>query len=331
MTPAISVLMPVFNGDRHLRWAVESILGQTWRDFEFVVIDDGSTDSSLEILKSYAKADSRLRVTTRPNQGLVRTLTELLGLARAPLVARMDADDIAMPTRLAKQVALMHERPEVVLVGCSYFSIDEHNRLIEVVDKPVDDPTLQQQAESGFTPIAHPCAVFRRDLALQLGGYSIAHEYCEDLDLWLRLGEYGKLASIPEYLMMYRAHGGSISSKFQDLQLARMRQACQAAWQRRGIQGTFGLSSHWRPGPTRRERAAHLVMTGWKSWDKGNWITPLHYAWRAISANPCSASAWKLLACSILKRRPAPVATVPDWVHKLPLAVDSASRGTKAP
>src|ERR1700726_1508117 len=115
--PTISVLMPVYNAERYVAEAVESILSQTFADFEFIIIDDGSKDRSLAILEEYAARDPRIRLVSRPNTGIVKALNQGLALASGELVARMDADDIAMPERLAKQRDYLADHPECVMVG----------------------------------------------------------------------------------------------------------------------------------------------------------------------------------------------------------------------
>src|SRR4051812_26679567 len=123
-SPTVSVLMAVYNGEQYLREAVNSILSQTFKDFEFIIIDDGSTDRSPELLASYARADSRVKLISRPNKGLTKSLNEGLHAARGEFVARMDGDDISLPERFERQVSYLREHPEVVLVGSRVEFID---------------------------------------------------------------------------------------------------------------------------------------------------------------------------------------------------------------
>ncbi|MBI5094602.1 MAG: glycosyltransferase family 2 protein [Candidatus Hydrogenedentes bacterium] len=110
--PAVSVVMSVYNGERYLAEAIESILGQTYRDFEFIIIDDGSTDESLKIVEGYASRDNRIRLVSRPNRGLAAALNDGIEIARAPIIARMDADDVSLPKRFEKQMLYMAQHPE---------------------------------------------------------------------------------------------------------------------------------------------------------------------------------------------------------------------------
>ena len=122
--PRVSVALPVHNCERYVAEAIESILAQTFTDFEFLIVDDGSTDGTLPILNRFAARDSRIRVISRPNTGIVGALNEILGLARADLVARMDADDVALPVRFERQVRYLDEHPECVMVGSRVTIID---------------------------------------------------------------------------------------------------------------------------------------------------------------------------------------------------------------
>ena len=124
--PRVSVALPVHNCERYVAEAIESILAQTFTDFEFLIVDDGSTDGTLPILNRFAARDSRIRVISRPNTGIVGALNEMLGLARADLVARMDADDVALPVRFERQVRYLDEHPECVMVGSRVTIIDGH-------------------------------------------------------------------------------------------------------------------------------------------------------------------------------------------------------------
>src|SRR5438046_2743554 len=159
--PTVSVIMSVYNAQRYLAAAIDSILAQTFTDFEFIIIDDGSTDRSSQILADFANKDSRIRVETRANKGLTRSLNEAIALSRGEFLARMDADDIALPNRLEVQVRFMREHRDVVLLGGGYELIDGAGRFLRKMIPPSDDATLQEHALSGRTPICHPLAMMR--------------------------------------------------------------------------------------------------------------------------------------------------------------------------
>jgi hypothetical protein len=212
--PALSVALSVFNGERYLAAAIDSVLAQTFTDFELLVLDDGSTDGTAAIICAAAARDGRVRPILRENRGLIASLNELIAAARAPVVARMDADDICHPERFARQHAFLAARQEIGLVGCWNAHIDAKGRETHVsgADHPQDHAGIIAAMERGETPFSHPAVMFRRDLVLAAGGYRPAFRHCEDLDLWLRLADRTRLANLPERLIHYRRHYGQVSA-----------------------------------------------------------------------------------------------------------------------
>lgn len=305
MQPQVSVVMAVYNGVEYLPATMASILNQTFRDVEFVIINDGSTDPSVApLLERYAREDARIKLVSRPNKGLTPTLNEGLRLATAPLIARMDSDDLARPDRLEKQVAFMRAHPEVVLLGGAYELIDHRDRLLTTIRPPLDNATLQQHCLQGTTPICHPLAMFRREAALKVGGYDESFTVAQDIDLWLRLGEVGELACLPDVLLGYRMHEKSVSEKKQTQQVANMKRACEAAWQRRGItNGTFAGEGGWRAQDD-DARLRQTLKYGWWAWNSGQYRTARSYGWQSIRQRPADIRGWKLLAAGWLKQAP---------------------------
>src|SRR5687768_645866 len=153
--PTISVLMSVYNGERYLAAAMDSILAQSFRDFELIVIDDGSKDSSPAILQDYARRDSRVKLTIRANNGLTLTLNEAFAQSRGKYLARMDGDDIALPNRFARQVEFLDATPAVACVGGYFHLIDGAGRLLTTLRPPTDDAGIQQKLLHGHTAICH--------------------------------------------------------------------------------------------------------------------------------------------------------------------------------
>lgn len=212
--------MPVYNGERYLREAVESILGQTWSDFEFLVVDDGSTDASAAIVESYA--DERIRlVRNGRNLGLIAALNKGLETARGRYVARMDADDVSLPRRLERQVAYMERNPEVCVAGSYCRVIDETGRSIRTfVPEPRGFLLSFRMHVEGLTPVYHPTVMFRTGPIREQGGYSPDFPHAEDGALWFRLNAAGRsFANIPEVLVLYRSHGGQITQTRSDEQI----------------------------------------------------------------------------------------------------------------
>lgn len=212
--PPLSVVLPVYNGERFLEEAVASVLGQTFADFELIIIDDGSTDSSGAIAARYAAADPRVRLVQQPNRGLVATLNRGLDLARAPLVARMDADDICLPRRFEVQVPRFESRPKLAVVGGFTEIIDAEGNFLRVGDYPLGGAELKMFLERGC-PLAHPTVILRKAAVMSMGGYRAIFVHCEDYDLWLRLHDAGYLIeNIAEPVLRYRRHGGSVSVQY---------------------------------------------------------------------------------------------------------------------
>lgn len=300
MRPWVSVLMPVYNAQRYVAEAVESILAQTFRDFEFLIVDDGSTDRSRAILVRYAARDGRIRLISRPNTGLVVALNEMIGLARGELLARMDADDVCLPERFALQVAYLRERPDVVCLGSQLALIDYANRFVGDCKTPRSDAEIQDLALRGHTPICHPSVMMRREAVVALGGYRQALWPAEDLDLYLRLGETGKLANIEATLLRYRLHAASVSEQHQHRQLAMMKAASDEACRRRGLPPRCEPLTTWRP-TNRRSRATQAVRFGWAGFMKGNRAMAIEYGLQALRHRPWDVEAWRLVACTLVK------------------------------
>jgi glycosyltransferase involved in cell wall biosynthesis len=210
----ISIIMPVYNSDRFLSQAIESILSQTYHNFEFLIVDDGSTDQSYEIVKQYAR-DSRIKHWQLPNAGVVQRLNNLLDRAANPLIARMDADDIALPHRLEKQVEFLTNHPDHVAVGSQIEVIDDEGTTLDLwcnqQTHEAIDAVLINPLNTGLTVVCHPAVMYRRDAVLAVGKYRQEVQYAEDLDLFLRLVDNGgKLANLPETLLKYRLHLGGV-------------------------------------------------------------------------------------------------------------------------
>ncbi len=302
--PRVSVLLPVYNGEPYLREAVQSILAQSYSDFELLAVDDGSRDGSLDTLEELAGSDSRMRVITRSNRGLVATLNELIGMARGELLARMDADDVCLPTRFAEQVRFLDQHAAHVLVGTRIEYINARGQRIGVVGSPLDHGEIEEKHLAGHSAIAHPSAMMRRTAVEEVGGYRAEQFPAEDLDLWLRLGELGLLANLPSPLVRYRIHHSAVSVVQSAAQRRAAKRACEAAWQRRGCTGTFEASSHWRAGDDAASRHDYALRYGWMAWNSGHRSTARSYLWQALRLKPWSVRSWQLAYGVLLKNPP---------------------------
>lgn len=213
-TPQVSVVMSVRNGAAYLREAVESILNQTMRDFEFIIVDDGSTDATREIIKEYMSRDGRIMLVEKPFTGLADSLNVGLRRAGASFIARMDADDVSMPDRLRVQLSWLSRRPEVGVLGAGCRTINAEGEFTgRCVSVSGDRRSIIRciMRPGNSVPIIHPSVMMRKDVVLRAGGYSERMLVCEDTDLWLRVSAFSELHVIPDILLLLRKHPRCIS------------------------------------------------------------------------------------------------------------------------
>ena len=261
--PKVSVIMPVRDGERWVAEAIRSVRDQTFADFELLVIDDGSVDATPAILAEAAAADPRLVILQQQRDGLVAGLNRGLATARAPLIARLDADDVALPDRLARQVDYMEQHPEVVLLGGWATVIDEHSQPKGRDMRP--SPNGLRATLMKKSPFIHPTVMFRAEAAHRVGGYHAAFEAGEDYDFWLRLADIGEVAILPELSIRYREHGGSVTRTRQLRQIYSARLAKLAAAARRAGQPdpstALTAPPDWHdPAPGRFERDSSMLF-----------------------------------------------------------------------
>ncbi len=207
--PTVSVLMPCFNAAHTLDETMQSLLEQTYPDFEIIVVDDGSSDETRARLEHWAQKDARIRIASLPHAGIIAALNHGLDLCMAPLIARMDADDVAHPHRLLRQVELLENRSEIAAVGSLVegFPADTiregYNIYISWLNRLVDPEAIAREIfiES---PLAHPSVMMRKSWLDKVGGYE-ERGWAEDYDLWLRMHTAGaKFAKVPEILLYWR-------------------------------------------------------------------------------------------------------------------------------
>lgn len=237
--PLISVVMPVFNAERYVQEAVQSILAQTITDFELIVINDGSTDGTLQLLQQLQAQDNRIVLVSRENRGLVATLNEGLALAQGQWIARMDADDIALPHRFERQLQWL-ERTDADICGTwvQVFGGTEKRVLMH----PCSDAAIKIALYFGSV-IAHPTVMMRATAAQQLQ-YEPAWEKCEDYDLWQRAAqEHWKMANVPEVLLMYRVHEMQISTEAHVFQQELTQRIRRRHWLQ--MPSELGIQSVW--------------------------------------------------------------------------------------
>lgn len=264
--PRVSVLLPVFNAAGFLPECVASLERQTLEDFEVVAVDDGSNDGSTAILAEWARRDGRIRVLKRPHQGLVPSLNEGLEACRADLVARMDADDIAHPSRLTLQADAFEAQPELIVVSSlvRHFPASQVAQGFRLYDQWLnalidhDDMVLERFVES---PVAHPSVMFRKERIERVGGYRDCG-WPEDYDLWLRLFEEGsRFAKIPRTLHFWREREGRFSradSRYSSDAFLR----CKAHFFARGPASKAKSIVLWGAGPNGKRLRRYLEEAG---------------------------------------------------------------------
>jgi len=209
--PLITVLMSVYNGERWLPECIQSVLEQTFTNLEFIIINDGSDDSSLQIISHFAKKDSRICFYDRRNYGLTNSLNYGIAKAQGEWIARIDADDIWSSNKLQKQIECIQMNTSFVLVGSGLFLIDENSNQCGVYIYPKQHSRLTRRLSRNSAFFAHSSALFKLSTMKKLGGYRAQFKRSQDQDLWLRLTEIGKITCIKQPLVQIRKHIDQIS------------------------------------------------------------------------------------------------------------------------
>jgi hypothetical protein len=210
-SPLVSVVMAVLNGERYIKDALDSIARQSFRDIEFIVINDGSTDSTAQILKRHAQLDARLLVVDQEHRGLIAALNSGCQLARGQYIARLDADDISVPDRLGKQLDFLARHPAVAVLGGAFRLIDPQGRALGDWRCPLADQQIRERLRRGNC-MRHSAIMMRKRAFDATGGYRGCFLHAEDYDLWLRMAERCELANLPDVLVQCRLHAHQISA-----------------------------------------------------------------------------------------------------------------------
>lgn len=206
--PKVSVIMPAYNAEKYIKEAIDSILAQTFTDFEFIIIDDGSTDGTAEIIRTYH--DCRIKyLKNAQNAGIVFSLNRGLDIARGVYIARMDADDISLPERFEKQTVYMDEHPDIAVCGTAMELFCDS----KVIGRrfPSKEPEKLKVDLFFSCGIAHPSVMMRRAVITRLGGYDPMYNGMEDYELWCRVAETYRLTVLPEILLRYRIHHAQVT------------------------------------------------------------------------------------------------------------------------
>lgn len=291
--PRISVLLPVHNCGPYLAAAIASIRAQTFSDFEFIIVDDGSTDGSSAVIEQAAAQEPRVRVMRRPNTGIVGALNDGLALARGEFVARMDGDDLAAPQRFETQLAFLAARPHCVAVGSAVWLIDAAGAVVDRYFPPLDHASIEHHLLLGNGgALIHPSLLLRRAALAAVGGYRREYDRAEDLDLFLRLAQRGTLANLAAPLLRYRLHLGSTNFVHREQQRRLCERLVAAARAERGLPPlTAGaVAAPADLSPAARHRGWVVTALRW-----GRRSTAVRHALLALRAEPRARDSWRHL------------------------------------
>ena len=298
--PTVSVIMPAYNAKRYVEQTIRSVLAQTFDDFEFIIVDDGSTDGTLPILQRFAADDSRVIVISRPNTGIVGALNDGMAKARGEFLARMDADDVCLPERFAKQVAYLREHPECVGVGTFVETIDPYGSVLDRLVHETEHDAIDRELMTGRGfAIVHPTIMMRAEAVRRVGGYRKQWQHSEDLDLFLRLAEIGKLHNLAEYLLQYRMHYESANHLRHEEQRAIKHKLMEEAYARRGVPMPADMTFTRRYPPPKFDQTC---TWGWRALKAGNQSAARQHAMDAIKMGPFKPAAWRLAVCAVRGR-----------------------------
>lgn len=273
----ISVIMSVYNAEPYLQMAVESVLDQTFADFEFIIIDDGSTDGSLRIIEDYANKDPRIQIIQNAERmRLSKSLNKGLAAARGIYIARMDADDISLPNRLQIQLDYLERHPEIGVVGGQIRFIDEKNQVNR--EGRLDTSTALVKWDLNFgSALCHPAVMMRKELVTSAGGYSDEMVYAQDYDLWRRLAEITQLTNLPDVVLYYRLHPVNTSSDYVKTQSdygRRVQEAILSKYFDRGqCQSIAELLDNRKPSEQETEKKVDLLIRLFDAFQQNNTLS----------------------------------------------------------
>jgi len=299
----VSVVMSCYNAEKYLREAIDSILNQTFRNFEFVIINDGSTDNSNEIICSYQ--DPRIKLLHHENRGLQASLNRGINSSKGEYIARMDADDISEPSRLEEQNRYLDKNPECVLVGTSGFIIDIDGQVLGRLQKPSDQDAIHKELQSGSSPFIHGSVMFRKEVASCCGLYNEQMVEVEDWDLWRRMINLGKMTNIAINLYQYRLSPEAITTitrKNQKRKNTILRKVVLTGAIQREDELQLRLLK--KNLSSRRKLALYHLRVG-KTLIEANWdpVPARRHIWRALRCDPFNIIAWINLAFCFMPRR----------------------------
>lgn len=312
--PKVSVIMSVYNGEKYLREAVDSILAQTFTDFEFIIINDGSTDKTKEILSSYD--DERIVVIDQQNVGLTKSLNRGIKMAKGEYIARMDADDISLPERLEKQVRFLDHNRDIVLVGTSPICINENGKAIETGNVSTASDEIKKNLLNG-NQFTHGSVMFRKSCIEAVGFYREEFDVAQDYDLWLRISEVFGVGNIEEPLYKWRINPKSIAFVKKDKSEEAASLAVILARERRksGKESLHLVSTRREKSKTvgtmflkarvkiRKISAGNYYFWGRRLFYQGAYKDAREFLLKSLVNNPFCINTWRLLILATLSKK----------------------------
>ncbi|HEY2586755.1 MAG TPA: glycosyltransferase family A protein [Tepidisphaeraceae bacterium] len=298
--PRVSVVIPAYNAQRYLFEAMESVLTQTYRNFEVIVVDDGSTDRTPQIIDSLAAHDRRVRRLTIPHGGIVKGLNAGVQAARGEYIARTDADDLCVPDRFERQVRYLDDHPDCVLVGSKVTLVDPYNSTLWDVEVKADHDGIEGELLNGNGwAVIHPSAMLRKSAVMEAGGYRPEYEWVEDLDLFLRMAQFGRLANLQDSMLRYRQHYGSVNRNKLDTQIQRTGKAVAEAYQRRGRTAPAEFTPKVGTTMSRQEQTRAWCL---QALFTRNYFAARRHALAIIRAEPLRVDSWKMMLHALAGR-----------------------------
>jgi glycosyltransferase involved in cell wall biosynthesis len=311
--PKVSVLLPVYNGERYIVQSVESILRQSYRDFELIVVNDGSTDRTGTLIKGLS--DHRINLLEQENQGLTRTLNNALKVIKGEYIARQDADDLSHPDRLLRQVEFLDTRLDVGLVGSVCLCLNEDGEIIGQTPPLTDPLKLRKILRERGNPFVHGSVMFRRECIGKVGGYRIEMDRAEDYDLWLRISEYYEIAKLKEPLYLWRWSQSGISLTKMEYLEKKAELARELSEERRkegrdslqaGLQEEFFRQQMREDLPAskqseRKRQAYYFYRLGHTAYYGGIYPTARKNLLHSLKLNPFDLKTWIFLLLSWVK------------------------------
>jgi len=302
--PLVSVVMLVFNAEPYLDEAIESVLQQTFPDFELIIINDGSADGSLAMLQRWAKKDKRIRLYNQGNKGRSFSRNRGVELAQSEYIAMLDSDDIALPTRLEVHYKFMKKNPEVVIVGSQIEAICMKGVSLYFSGTPlyIHDEIESSLLNDHGVQLCQGASMMRKSAVLQVGGYNENYTVGEDTDLFLRMALIGNLANVPNVLLKYRQHfesstNASNSSVYRESSLLRL----EKAWLDRDL--TFPRDfKHWSEGMRTKTAKDDLLQWGWNALLKGEREIAMFYAKKLLFLRDLDLNVMRFFWCVIRGR-----------------------------